>query len=267
MRILITGSTGFIGWHVTERLIREGHTVVCHTRSQHPVLPQGALSTTSLTAVRFADRVYHIAGVLGGKGIPESTYRVAHVDLTHDILMRMERGQQFLYMSSAYALTPDSLYSRTKLEGESVVRELAPQDGIDFSIVRPGFVFGERDKHMMPLFRMVKRLGRWFPIIGSGDNLICPTYVGDVVDAVMGVRFGGDVMQVCGEPVTMRNFISNVADAIGVERSKVSVKWVPGWMRDAVRCDFFTRDRVFWSDWKCRLLQDGLMRTVLTEGI
>lgn len=261
MRVFLSGATGFIGGHIAERLIRDGHTVVCYTRSSHPVLPQGALSTTSLKAVELADRVYHVAGVLGGKGVPMSAYHDAHVRLTRDILMRMEKGQQFMYMSSAYVLMPEKPYEISKLEGESATRLLCHQEGIDFTILRPGFVFGEGDRHLLPLFRLVKKLGRWFPVIGNGSNLVCPTYVGDVVESVMKAEFRNNVVQVCGRPVMMKKFIWSVADAVGVIRTQCSVRWVPKALRGAVRWDFFTRSRVFWSDVKGCGLGWGLDRT------
>src|SRR5207237_7373648 len=78
-RVVVTGATGFIGWHVCERLRDAGRNVVAVVRSgSRKPLPAGVepvaanLEAPALTrAFGRASTVVHLAGIMGARSIEE----------------------------------------------------------------------------------------------------------------------------------------------------------------------------------------------------
>lgn len=237
MNILITGANGFIGSHLTERLVVEGHKVTCFVRSTSNLRWIEHLSISyryDLAELDQYDVIYHIAGRLGQKKLPLDVYRGVHVLIPAKILSGMNEHQKFVYMSSAWSYSPKHPYEHTKLEGEEIIRS----SNVPYTIVRPGFVIGPRDLHHLPLYQWIEKLGRLFPIVGNGKNEVCPTYVEDVVNILVRATELGGIIPIAGKPITMQRFVHTIADALSVGRPLICVPFGP-------KHDFFATERVF----------------------
>jgi nucleoside-diphosphate-sugar epimerase len=188
------------------------------------------------------DAVFHIAGVLGRRGLAREDYRRVHVDLTELLLQSIGSSShtRFVYMSTAYVESPEKDYEITKLEGEALVKTYSR----NWTIVRPGFVYGPGDKHLLPLFKVMKWCWWCFPLAGGGENIVAPTYVDDVVGALVyaSVGNGEKIVPVAGRWMPMRRFLINVATCLG---RKLTIIPVPAWRW--LKSDFFARERAFQS--------------------
>ena len=187
----ITGSTGFIGSLLAERLIEAGWEVHCLVRDTSslkwleglPVqLVTGSLFDESTLAAALAEctHVFHLAGVT--KALTDAEYFRSNGEGTQAALAaclrHADRLQRFVYISSIAAAGPSvngaavseddtprpvSIYGRSKLAGEVACAEYKEQ--LPITIVRPPIVYGPRDRDVYEYFKQVKlgvilRLGR-----------------------------------------------------------------------------------------------------------
>ena len=253
MRALVTGGTGFIGSHLVDRLLANGISVDCLVRGAIKWLSPDSVGLTDTlpTDMHQYDIVYHVAGVLGQRGIPLSMYEDVHINMTSQIMARMNGTQLFVYVSTAWVEYPEKPYEQTKVIGEQHVRE----SSLNWRIVRPGFVYGPRDFHHLPMFQWIQKLGKYFPISGSGKNLVCPTYIDDVVRGLLACSKMKPVTTVAGAPITMQEFLFAIADTLGVAHPMLHIPPV-------IKGSFFAKERRFTTDIEPTELRVGLETTV-----
>jgi len=251
MKVLLTGATGFIGSHLTERLCMVGHDVTCFIRPTSDLQWIRHLPVSyrhDLADLCQYDVIYHLAGALGRKGLPISAYIEPHINMTRRIINSMNKHTKFVYMSSAWVSCPKKSYEFTKLAGEQLLNGT-------HTIVRPGFVYGPGDFHHLPVFQWIEKLGRFFPIVGNGKNKVCPTYIDDVINILIKATGKEGIIPIAGEPITMNEFIWAVADAVGVPRPFIHIPIGP-------KKDFFATERIFPSTKKDTIpLNEGLSTT------
>jgi len=98
-------------------------------------------------------------------------------------------------------------------------------------VLRPGFIYGPRDRTVLPRLVENLRAGR-VRYLGGGERAMNTIYVGNLVDAALlasdNPNAVGQVFNLTdGEFVSKRRFIEGVADGLGVPRPPGSVPlWV-----------------------------------------
>jgi len=250
---LVTGATGFIGGNLVRALQREGYAVRALVRDAARAagldgveLFEGDLrEPDSLAGIeRDVDTVVHCASLLGKWGTDRALLYDVNVRGTVELLARFRQGQlrRFVHLSAGgvtgplkqrsvdetYACRPATAYERTKFLAEQEVLEQSKRTGIPATVVRPTFTYGPGDPHKIALFRAVHR-GRYVFIAG-GESVNHPVFVDDVIRGILlAIERGrvGEVYIIGGErPVTKREFVWSIADALGVKRPGWSIpKW------------------------------------------
>jgi nucleoside-diphosphate-sugar epimerase len=249
MRILITGATGFLGGHLTRRLLADQAPVrilARDTAAARPLVEEGAELVVGAITDRMALRralegvtlVYHLAGKLFIPGVPAVEYHATHVDGTQFLLdccsemATTGRSVRFVHCSTTGVLgvtgsqpvdetaayQPTNAYEATKMEAEKLVRERIAH-GFSAVIVRPGLVYGPGDLHLLGFFRAIER-GLFRPI-GRGPIWVHPIYIADMTEAL--VRCGhdpralGECFHIAGrEPVTLAALAATIAESLDV---------------------------------------------------
>jgi nucleoside-diphosphate-sugar epimerase len=135
-------------------------------------------------------------------------------------------------------------YTQSKVECETLALDSFRKDGVPVTVVRPGFIYGPRDRQVLP--RLADRLRkRDFTYIARGKYALNTTYVGNLVDAIFlaadSPKAVGEVFNVTdGEFVTKRRFFEAIADGLGLPRVRGSIplglaKWVARWREGVFR--------------------------------
>ena len=264
MTIVLTGGTGFIGSHVADALTKRGVQVTALVRRTSDSTLLDALGVNLVKgdvqnpasvdqAVKGSDIILHLAtapdwqptrahwntnyhGTLNvvNAALKHGVQRLVHCS-TIGVLGFADDGP--LDESAPYAPSPYSPYAITKCEAEKVILEYMTQ-GLPVTILRPAQVYGPRDSGTMGLaFKWVQR--GFFPLIGSGDALLQPIHVHDVVDALLLTMERdtaiGQIYNLAGDtPVSFNEFFSLITRAFGTPTRRVnlprSVAWTLGYL-------------------------------------
>jgi 2-alkyl-3-oxoalkanoate reductase len=247
---LITGATGFVGGHLAEECVRRGFTVrgLARSGSDISVLESCGATVvrgdlTDAEAVRAAlqdvNVVFHCAAKVGDWG-PVEDYRAVNVEALRGLLeaCRNQPLQRFVHFSSlgVYAAQhhfgtdetepPPARhmdgYTQTKVEAEQLALRYQREYGVPVVVLRPGFIYGPRDRTVLP--SLIEKLRRW-EVLYIGDNrraMNC-IFVENLVDAaLLAMEKPEGIGQIYnltdGEAVSKRRFIEAVADGFGVPK-------------------------------------------------
>ncbi len=215
MRYLVTGAAGFIGSHLAEALVAQGHDVVGldsfndyydparkrENAAGHSVVESDLLDADLEALLADVDAVFHLAGQPGvrasfGPGFEHYVERNVH---TSGRLFEAaaRRGARVVYASSSsvygdaetYPTTEDvaprpiSPYGVTKLCVEQLAYAHARTTGLEAVGVRFFTVYGPRQRPDMAFTPMLEALGDGaaFRLFGDGSASRSFTYVADAV--------------------------------------------------------------------------------------
>jgi dihydroflavonol-4-reductase len=214
MRILVTGSTGFVGSHLMEELGKRDLLISVIVRTDWlGSIPLWLRNTdifygdiTDRASVRKAlknvDVVFHLASLLGRwqSEYDESEYYRVNAAGTQLLIeeCRKENVKHFVYLSSAgvmgrltktpadenHPCSPDFPYEKSKYYAEIALNKSIVKDRFPATIIRATHIYGPRDKNTVKVLRTIKQL-KIFPLIGGGRSLFQPLYVKDLVKGLV----------------------------------------------------------------------------------
>lgn len=221
--ILVTGAAGFIGSHLCEALLAEGHSVTgldcfvpyypreikdrnLKALYEHPnfrFLGADLRKDDLASAVEGQEVIFHLAAM---PGLMKSwsdfpLYCTCNIEATQRLLDAVRGGdlKQFIHVStsSVYGkeatgpetteLKPFSPYGLTKLAAENLCRAYEANFGTPITILRYFSVYGPRQRPDMAYTILIRNLlrGERFTLFGDGEQTRSNTYVRDCVRATM----------------------------------------------------------------------------------
>jgi len=214
MRYAVTGAAGFIGSHLAEALLADGHDVYavdCFTDYYDTAEKERNAASLGVNRLDLADDmlelggvdgVFHLAGQPGVRSFGEAfpLYVRRNVLATQKVFEACaSAGVRVVFASSSSVYgdaetypTPESAepkplspYGITKLACEHLAYAYARSFGLDCVALRYFTVYGPRQRPDMFFRRVCERLGDGdvFEIYGTGEQSRSFTYVADVVEA------------------------------------------------------------------------------------
>lgn len=222
-KIIVTGAAGFIGSHLAERLITQGHKVIgidCltdyYSRAQKTLNMNQAsekgvgflhldLAEDDLgAALKDVEIIYHVAAQPGiSATTPFSAYLRNNLIATNRLLDAAKisaslRGFINISTSSVYGADatgneqtepkPTSYYGVTKLAAEQLIMAAAREENFPACSLRLFSVYGPRERPEKLYPRLIASIleDKAFPLYeGSEKHLRSYTYVGDIVDGLV----------------------------------------------------------------------------------
>lgn len=253
MAILVTGATGLLGRHLTDRLLRDGRSVRIITRDPGRVPSSWSGRVEVITgdlrdrnvlkaATKGVDLLFHLAGetqnaalmravnVEAVRGLLEASALAGVKRMVHTSSVGVIGAEGPGIITEDSPCRPKNEYEQTKLEGERAVLAFAHAAGFDAVVVRPTIVFGEgviRSRDSLIEWMRAVRRGR-FAFIGN-KAVANYVYAGDVAEAM--VRLGerpspGGAVYHVADPAPMRDFVETMAAELGVP---CPTRTIPAW--------------------------------------
>ncbi|MBX3271850.1 MAG: SDR family oxidoreductase [Sandaracinaceae bacterium] len=221
MRIIVTGGAGFVGSHLCERLVGEGHDVLAiddlSTGSRDNVAgllphPRFALFVHDVTDPYFApaDRVYNLAcpaSPVHYQRDPVKTVVTNVVGTINGLRLAARTGARFLqastsevygdpdvhpqtedYRGNVNPIGPRGCYDEGKRCSETLAFDFHRQEGVEIRVARIFNTYGPRmaidDGRVVSNFIVQALRGEPLTLYGEGNQTRSFCYVDDLVDGL-----------------------------------------------------------------------------------
>jgi dTDP-glucose 4,6-dehydratase len=223
-RALVTGGAGFLGSHLCERLLSEGHSVLCMDNLRTGSLENVAHLedeahfeytdhdvSSHINVGGELDEIYHFASPASPKDfsrIPIPILKVGALGTYNSLGLALAKGARFMLASSSevygdplvHPQTEDywgnvnpvgvrGVYDEAKRYAEAITIAYHRHHKVDTRIVRIFNTYGPRmrvdDGRMVPNFIQQALLGRPLTLYGEGTQSRSVQYVDDLIDGVL----------------------------------------------------------------------------------
>ncbi len=216
MRVFLTGGTGLVGSHTARQLVAAGHQVVALARPTSDTAGLAGLAEVVRgdvldpperleAALRGCEAVVHAAALMYRRGATAADYERMNVAATGAVLRAAGAAgaKRAVHVSSIAvyageaeasghdeeswregALPARVPYAVTKRAGEEEAWRVHASGAVRLTTVRPGVLYGERDRWLTP---SLARVTRWpvVPLPGGGRTTVPVVYAGNVARGIV----------------------------------------------------------------------------------
>ena len=252
MKILVTGSEGFVGQVLIQKLLELNYEVIGIDRERKSQVNCNFCvidlkNQVTLPANRY-DLVVHCAAAKGDWDISDKEFFEDNVVATKNLLdyIRKCEVKKIIHFSTvaiysrdvtdgseSTKIEPDSVYGQTKLDSEILIRKYFEESRIPTVILRPSVIYGRNNYSNM--FNLIQQLNRGLPFqINPAGIIKSHVSVRNVVDVVL--RFSDPAYSVNGLEIynlterpyyDLNKMIGIICDELGVKPPKVNL---PIWL-------------------------------------
>lgn len=298
MKVLVTGGAGFIGSHIVDQLLAEGHQVVVvddlSTGSLDNVNPQASFVRLSVLDGEllglFAREKFDAALHLAAQTIVGSSLEHPDIDARVNVLgtlqvlegCRQHGVERIIFASSAAVYgdvaelpvpeeapgQPASFYGLSKLTAERYIQMYHALYGLNYLILRYANVYGERqgdrgEGGVVSIFAGCLCRNNRLNIYGDGGQTRDFVYVGDVAAAnvaAVTTPQTNRILNISSQTETSVNELAALFAEIAGEAACPA--YHPARSGDILRSTLRNREACAALDWQPRIgLREGLERT------
>lgn len=302
MRIAVTGAAGFIGSHLSERLVSDGQQVLgidnlsSGSRSNLPkkskrfrfkkldVRNEKGMSK----ALREIDRLFHLAADPLVKESAERPVLSFNINV-RGTLNTLEGARKndvssvvFVSTSAVYGdakifptpemhpTVPISNYAASKISAEAYVSSYASTYGIKATVLRYANIYGPRSHHgvMHDFYEKLRKNPKELVILGDGKQTKSYLFVSDCIEATVLVPLKQkktfDVFNVGSDKtVSVDQIADRISDTMGLEPRYKYTGGIRGWVGDVNRMRLDVRKLKRETGWSPEVSMENGLRTYI----
>ncbi|MEI6725466.1 MAG: UDP-glucuronic acid decarboxylase family protein [Actinomycetes bacterium] len=229
-RSVVTGGAGFLGSHLCERLLAEGHDVLCldnlDTGSLQNIehIRDSAFEFRNVDVIDAIDvtgevaHVFHLASPaspIDYLRLPLHTLKVGSYGTHHALGLAKFKRARFLlastsevygdpevhpqpetYWGNVNPIGPRGVYDESKRYGEAMTMAYHRQQGVDTAIARIFNTYGPRmrpnDGRAVPTFLRQAMADKPLTVFGDGSQTRSFCYVDDLIEGLVRLAFSGE---------------------------------------------------------------------------
>jgi len=240
--VCLLGGTGFVGYHLANRLTHHGYTVNILTRRRERhrdllvnpairIIEANVYDTDQLRRnFGEAGAVINLIGILNERNAKDGSFARIHAELPGLIAEAAAASgvTRLLHMSALHAdaAEPHSRYLKTKGEGEDRAHAAAtPNLGV--TSFRPSIIFGPGDSFFNRFAALLKLSPLFFPL-ACPDSRFAPVYVGDVAaafcKALADEATRGQRLELCGpDSYSLKELVVYTRDTLGLKKPVIGL--------------------------------------------
>jgi len=240
--VCLLGGTGFVGYHLANRLTHHGYTVNILTRRRERhrellvnpairIIEANVYDTDQLRRnFGEAGAVINLIGILNERNAKEGSFARIHAELPVLIAEAASASgvARLLHMSALHAdaAEPHSRYLKTKGEGEDRAHAAAtPNLGV--TSFRPSIIFGPGDSFFNRFATLLRLSPLFFPL-ACPDSRFAPVYVGDVAaafcKALADEATRGQRLELCGpDSYSLKELVVYTRDTLGLKKPVIGL--------------------------------------------
>lgn len=230
MIVAITGGTGFLGAHLARALVANGDYAKVLARGINNRDPEiRKTANAAFTPIQYGDEkklyaafqgcdaVAHLAGI--NRESKKGDFQRVHVENTKTVIhAALRAGVKKIVFVSYLRARPRafSAYYRSKWDAEELIRS----SGLDYTILKPGIVYGSGDSMLTSIKRALDILPgvAVFPSVGLLEKKISPIAVEDMARVMIEAcdnRLSRQTLAVVGpEQMTLSRAVKRVAKVV-----------------------------------------------------
>ncbi len=181
-KIVVFGGCGFIGSYVVDELLKIYKNVIvadinhsCYIDKKHFIKCDILDDKQVNKIVQDADIVYNFAGLANIDDAIANPVKTIQLNVLGNLNILQAcikyHVKRFIFASSAYAMSnKGSFYGISKLSSEKLIEEYYKKYGLEFTIVRYGSVYGDREFENNYIYNLLKQAYLTKQINHEGDG-------------------------------------------------------------------------------------------------
>ena len=243
-KVLVFGGFGFLGYYLLKELLSRGYEVVVADITDNFEFKERVhyihcdISDQKQVDAVFQNQKYDIVYNLAGFANLDFSIEAPLKTMQLNVISNMyileacvnAKIKKFVYASSAYAISnKGSFYGISKLASEKIIEEYHKKYDLDFTILRYGSVYSEREYDNNYIYNLVRKavLENVIDHKGDGDEIREYIHAGDAaklsVDVIESDKFNNVHVILTGTERIKRSELFNMINEI--LNNKIEIKY------------------------------------------
>ncbi len=263
LKVAITGATGLVGSRLCEYLAQKGYQIRALVRTLENTAPfnktwsklnieiqqTNILNRAELEqSLKDIDIVIHAAGIVDPYAAPEEITAVNVIGTQSALETAIQTGaKQFIFLSSLSVITGNDdqyntaedaprilcgeSYADSKVHAEQIATNDVYKNKIAITIMRPGFIYGPRERAWLP--NLINAIAsRRAILVDGGSKETNVIYIDNLCQAIessmLNEKAYGQIYNLTdGQHITKKQLFDTVSDNMGLPRVE---KNMPSWL-------------------------------------